>query len=49
MLYRPSPPEPETAVKFREFALLCACAAVGIIITAGAMWLGGLDIGSMLH
>ena len=47
MLYRPTPPKPETPGKFRELALVCALSIVGIVITLGAIWLG-LQIGDVL-
>jgi hypothetical protein len=47
MLYFETRPEPETKGKLRELTLLCTLAAVGIMITLGAIWLG-LEIGGVI-
>jgi hypothetical protein len=38
MLFRPAPPEPEPAGKFRELVVVFGLVALGILATAGAVW-----------
>jgi hypothetical protein len=40
MLYRPSSLEPKAPSRLRDLALICALAALGIVLTLGAVWVG---------